>query len=121
MKTRKGMETILRRIMDKSDIEDEEMMSDIAAIRQDYEDRDAILSTYGDIPEDVEDFQFSAREGGIDWEGKYKRLKEQYVNRFFGSPKVKDEHEDIIDEMEKDVIRDGEDQTIDELLERTEG
>lgn len=121
--TGKGMETILRRIMDKSDIEDEEMIADIERLRSDFSEREGILKNYGDVSEGDDDYEFveKSREDGDDWKEKYNRLRKQYTDRFFGSSDVKEDFEEIMDETEEDVERDGTVQTIDELLERVEG
>ena len=121
--TGKGMETILRRIMDKSDIEDEEMIADIERLRSDFSEREGILKNYGDVSEGDDDYEFieKTREDGDGWKEKYNRLRKQYTDRFFGSSDVKEDFEEIMDETVEDVERDGTVQTIDELLERVEG
>lgn len=121
--TGKGMESILRRIMDKSDIEDEEMIADIDRLRSDFSEREGILRNYGDISDGDDDYEFveKAREDGDGWKEKYNRLRKQYTDRFFGNSDVKEDFEEIMDETVEDVVRDGTVQTIDELLERVEG
>ena len=121
--TGNGMETILRRIMDKSDIEDEEMLADIERLRSDFSEREGILRNYGDVSEGDDDYEFveKSREDGDGWKEKYNRLRKQYIDRFFGNSDVKDDFEEIMDETVEDVERDGTVQTIDELLERVEG
>lgn len=121
--TGKGMETILRRIMDKSDIEDEEMIADIERLRSDFSEREGILKNYGDVSEGDDDYEFieKSREDGDGWKEKYNRLRKQYTDRFFGNSDVKENFEEIMDETVEDVERDGTVQTIDELLERVEG
>ena len=121
--TGKGMESILRRIMDKSDIEDEEMIADIERLRSDFSEREGILRNYGDVSEGDDDYDFveKSREDGDGWKEKYNRLRKQYTDRFFGSSDVKEDFEEIMDETVEDVERDGTVQTIDELLERVEG
>ena len=121
--TGNGMESILRRIMDKSDIEDEEMLADIERLRSDFSEREGILRNYGDVSEGDDDYEFveKSREDGDGWKEKYNRLRKQYIDRFFGSSDVKDDFEEIMDETVEDVERDGTVQTIDELLERVEG
>lgn len=121
--TEKGMESILRRIMDKSDIEDEEMIADIERLRSDFSEREGILRNYGDVSEGDDDYDFveKSREDGDGWKEKYDRLRKQYTDRFFGNSDVKEDFEEIMDETVEDVKRDGTVQTIDELLERVEG
>lgn len=121
--TGKGMETILRRIMDKSDIEDEEMIADIDRLRTDFSEREGILRNYGDVSDGDDDYEFieKAREDGDEWKEKYNRLRKQYTDRFFGNSDIKEDFEEIMDDTVEDVERDGTVQTIDELLERVEG
>lgn len=121
--TKNGMESILRRIMDKSDIEDEEMLADIERLRSDFSEREGILKNYGDVSEGDDDYEFveKSREDGDDWKEKYNRLRKQYTDRFFGNSDVKEDFEKIMDDTVEDVGRDGTVQTIDELLERVEG
>lgn len=121
--TENGMESILRRIMDKSDIEDEEMLADIERLRSDFSEREGILKNYGDVSEGDDDYEFveKSREDGDDWKEKYNRLRKQYTDRFFGNSDVKEDFEKIMGDTVEDVGRDGTVQTIDELLERVEG
>lgn len=121
--TGKGMESILRRIMDKSDIEDEEMIADIDRLRSDFSEREGILRNYGDVSEGDDDYEFieRTREDGDEWKEKYDRLRKQYTDRFFGNSDVKEDYEEIMEDTVEDVERDGTVQTIDELLERVEG
>lgn len=121
--TGKGMESILRRIMDKSDIEDEEMIADIERLRSDFSEREGILRNYGDVSEGDDDYDFVEKSGedGDGWKEKYDRLRKQYTDRFFGNSDVQEDFEEIMDETVEDVERDGTVQTIDELLERVEG
>lgn len=121
--TGNGMESILRRIMDKSDIEDEEMIADIDRLRSDFSEREGILRNYGDVSDGDDDYEFieKVREDGDEWKEKYNRLRKQYTDRFFGNSDVEEDFEEIMDETEEDVERDGTVQTIDELLERVEG
>ena len=121
--TGKGMESILRRIMDKSDIEDEEMLADIERLRSDFSEREGILKNYGDVSEGDDDYEFveKSREDGDGWKEKYDRLRKQYTDRFFGNSDMKEDFEEIMDDTVEDVKRDGTVQTIDELLERVEG
>lgn len=59
---------------------------------------------------------FSGREkGGGEFEEKYNELKKRYIDRFFTDP------EEVKEETEKDVKRDGTVQTFDELFEKREG
>ena len=48
-------------------------------------------------------------------------MRQRYLDRFFGGRGEGEEYREIMRETEEDVRRDGEPQTFDELLERTEG
>ena len=56
-----------------------------------------------------------------DWRGRYEEMRQRYLDRFFGGRDEGEEYREIMRETEEDVRRDGEPQTFDELLERTEG
>lgn len=126
--TSSGMEKILRRIMESGELTDE-MESDISRLRDDFTEREGIMGAYGDVyvGEDVDEYEFTARESEAnletreldDWRGKYEEMRGRYIDRFFGGQEK--EVEDIMQETENDVKRDGMPQTFDELLERTEG
>lgn len=129
--TRSGMEKILRRIMESGGMT-EDMERDVERLKDDFDEREGILKRYGETydGEDQDEYEYSGRddvniytprEEEKDWKKEYDDLKARYMDRFFGTSEVKEDFNDIIEETEEDVKRDGEVQSFDELLERTEG
>lgn len=129
--TRSGMEKILRRIMESGGMT-EDMEQDIERLKDDFDEREGILKRYGETydGEDQDEYEYSGRddiniytprEEEKDWKKEYDDLKARYMDRFFGTSEVEEDFNDTIEETEEDVKRDGEVQTFDELLERTEG
>lgn len=134
--SRPGMDKILRRIMETGGLTDD-MEKDIQRLKDDFDEREGILKRYGEVydGEDRDEYEYSGRdfesvytpreEDKIeeDWRGRYEEMKRRYIDRFFGGrdPKDTEEYKEIMEETEEDVRRDGEKQTFDELLERTEG
>lgn len=129
--TRSGMEKILRHIMESGGMT-EDMEKDVERLKDDFEEREGILKRYGETydGEDQDEYEYSGRddvniytprEEEKDWKKEYDDLKTRYMDRFFGTSEVEEKFNDTIEETEEDVKRDGEVQTFDELLERTEG
>lgn len=129
--TRTGMEKILRRIMESGGMT-EDMEKDVERLKDDFDEREGILKRYGETydGEDQDEYEYSGRddiniytprEEEKDWKKEYDDLKTRYMDRFFGTSEVEEDFNDTIEETEEDVKRDGEVQTFDELLERTEG
>ena len=130
-----GMDKILRRIMESGDI-NEEMSNDIQRLRDDFNERTSYLERLGTVytGDDVDEYEFAINENSnvytpaertdIDnsWEMRYNELKKQYLDRFFGGVEQEGvDIQEIMDDTVTDVQRDGEPQTFDELLDRTEG
>lgn len=134
--SRRGMDKILRRIMETGGLTDD-MEKDIQRLKDDFDEREGILKRYGEVydGEDRDEYEYSGRDSESvytpreedkieeDWRGRYEEMKRRYIDRFFGGRDLKDteEYKEIMKETEEDVRRDGEKQTFDELLERTEG
>lgn len=134
--SRRGMDKILRRIMETGGLTDD-MEKDIQRLKDDFDEREGILKRYGEVydGEDRDEYDYSDRDSESvytpreedkieeDWRGRYEEMKRRYIDRFFGGrdPKDTEEYKEIMKETEEDVRRDGEKQTFDELLERTEG
>lgn len=133
--TSAGMDKILRRIMESGDI-NEEMTNDIQRLRDDFNERTSYLERLGTVytGDDVDEYEFTINENSnvytpaertdIDnsWEMRYNELKKQYLDRFFGGVEQEGvDIQEIMDDTVTDVQRDGEPQTFDELLDRTEG
>lgn len=138
--TRRGMDKILRRIMETGGMT-EDMEKDVRRLRDDFDEREGELRRYGEVydgEEDIDEYEyngrvyeeridsndtseiFTPREEEKDWKQEYEALKQRYLDAFTGR-KDREEFEDIMEDTEEDVKRDGTPQTFDELLERTEG
>lgn len=128
--TKTGMTKILRRIMESGGMT-EDMEKDIERLQRDFDEREGILKMYGETydGEDKEEYEFKKRvvseltpgEDAGGWKNKYEEMKQRYLDRFFGGEQTAEDTVDIMKKTADDVKRDGEPQTFDELLERTEG
>lgn len=129
--TSAGMKKILRRIMETGGLTPE-MEKDIERLKNDFDEREGILRKYGEVydGEDKDEYEYTERDTDTvytpseeenKWRTKYEDMKQRYLDRFFGGSQDSGEFEQIMKETENDVERDGEPQTFDELLERTEG
>jgi len=142
--TKTGMDKILRRIMETGGLT-EDMERDIDRLRSDFDEREGMLRRYGETydGEDMDEYEWRGRDDESredsdrddkdiytpreeakdyeDWRGRYEEMRQRYLDRFFGGRDEGEEHREIMRETEEDVRRDGEPQTFDELLERTEG
>lgn len=141
--TKTGMDKILRRIMETGGIT-EDMEIDVDRIRSDFDEREGMLRRYGETynGEDMDEYEWKERDESQedsdrddkdiytpreeakdyeDWRGRYEEMRQRYLDRFFGGRDEGEEYQEIMSETEEDVRRDGEPQTFDELLERTEG
>lgn len=142
--TKTGMDKILRRIMETGGLT-EDMESNIDRLRSDFDEREGILRRYGETydGEDMDEYEWRGRDDEFredsdrddkdiytpreeakdyeDWRGRYEEMRQRYLDRFFGGRDEVEEYREIMRETEEDVRRDGEPQTFDELLERTEG
>lgn len=142
--TKTGMDKILRRIMETGGLT-EDMERDIDRLRSDFDEREGMLRRYGETydGEDMDEYEWRERDDKSredsdrddkdiytpreeakdyeDWRGRYEEMRQRYLDRFFGGRDEGEECREIMRETEEDVRRDGEPQTFDELLERTEG
>lgn len=141
--TKTGMDKILRRIMETGGLT-EDMERDIDRLRSDFDEREGMLRRYGETynGEDMDEYEWKERDESQedsdrddkdiyttreeakdyeDWRGRYEEMRQRYLDRFFGGRDEGEEYQEIMSETEEDVRRDGEPQTFDELLERTEG
>lgn len=129
--TKTGMDKILRRIMETGGLT-EDMERDIDRLRSDFDEREGMLRRYGETydGEDLDEYEWRGRDDESredsdrddeDWRGRYEEMRQRYLDRFFGGRDEGEEYREIMRETEEDVRRDGEPQTFDELLERTEG
>lgn len=131
--TKTGMDKILRRIMETGGLT-EDMERDIDRLRSDFDEREGMLRRYGETydGEDMDEYEWRGRDDESredsdrddkdyeDWRGRYEEMRQRYLDRFFGGRDEGEEYREIMRETEEDVRRDGEPQTFDELLERTE-
>lgn len=127
MLTKAGVEKLLRKIMETGGLTND-MADEIKKLKDELDEREGILRKYGEVydGEDKDEYewkerQLDAREVPDEWEKKYYDLKKEYVDRFFGTDKVKENVTEVLRETEEDVKRDGTEQTIEELFERREG
>lgn len=122
--TKTGMDKILRRIMETGGLT-EDMEKDIDRLRSDFDEREGMLRRYGETydGEDMDEYEWRGRddESREDWRGRYEEMRQRYLDRFFGGRDEGEEYREIMRETDEDVRRDGDPQTFDELLEKTEG
>lgn len=122
--TRSGINKLLRSIMETGGMT-EDMETHIQRIQNDFDEREGILKKYGEIydGEDKDEYDFtentSINEPVEDYKSKYEEMQQKYLDRFFGGTSEK--VEDIKEETEKDVKRDGTEQTFKTLFEKREG
>lgn len=127
--TRKGANAILRKIYETGGLKPD-MEEDIKRLQDDFDEREGILRRYGDVydGEDQEEYEYKGRDvseldvdEAAQWRSKYEDMRGRYLDRFFGGGDVKDEVEDILEDQEEDVKKDGRPQTFEELLLASEG
>ena len=132
--TKTGMNKILRRIMETGGLTPD-MENDIQRLRDDFDERESILKKYGETydGEDIDEYEYTGRgtveiytpkeeeKDAKEWRTKYEEMKAHYLDRFFGGVDNDKNFKETMNETRKDVERDGEPQTFDELLERVEG
>lgn len=113
--TRAGFDNVLKRIVETGGLS-EAMMDDIKKIRDDFDEREGILSRYGESYDgEGENYEFTERAKETnEWETKYNELKTNYINRFFGGTQSETETTTIEDtateEPTEEII------TLDEML-----
>ena len=119
--SRRGMYDLLRKIMETGGLT-ESMSDDFQRLKDDFDEREGMLRRYGEVydGEDQEYYDYTPRDVE-DWESRYNELRDEYQRRFWGTDEVREKVEEIKEETEEDVKRDGTNQTFDELLERVEG
>lgn len=127
--TRKGMDTLLKRIMESGGLT-ADMEKDIERLRGDFDEREGILKKYGEeYNGEADEYEFtenvSRETSDGEWENKYKELKQRYIDRFFGGIEEgnedgKEEGEEIKEEQEEDIEKDGKELSYDKLFEERE-
>ena len=114
MLTRAGVIKILDEIWESGGLS-EEMSELIARLKDDFDEREGILSKFGEVydGEDKDEYDYKINEVE-DYKSKYLDLKKKYKDRFFGKAK------DIEDEQIEDIKRDGTKQTFEDLFKERE-
>jgi hypothetical protein len=120
LKTKKGFEELLKRVMASTDLT-EELEADMTALREFFNETDAVLRKYGQVyeGEDIDDYEYKENEivpETSDYETKYKELKQQYIDRFFGGTTPDEIKEDEIEDIEEDSAN----KTINDLFNKGE-
>lgn len=105
MLTKTGINKILTRIMETGGFTDD-MEKDIRRLKDELDERDAILKKYGEVydGEDKDEYEYVEREYK-DYKAEYDALKERYMKRFFGETIEDDRFEDetVVDETVNDT------------------
>lgn len=94
--TRRSMENVLRRIWDTGGLTPD-MENDLKRLQDDFDEREGILRKYGEVydGEDKAEYDWvetrtAAEAQSTNWEERYSQLKQQYMDRFFGSNRITD-------------------------------
>jgi hypothetical protein len=116
LKTKKGFEELLKRVMASTDLT-EELEADMTALREFFNETDAVLRKYGQVyeGEDIDDYEYKENEVVpeiSDYEAKYKELKQQYIDRFFGGTTPAE----ILENETEDIDEDTANKTINDLF-----
>lgn len=128
MLTRKGLDSILRKIAEKVEMDDG-FEEDVLRLQADFDEKEEVLKRYGSADYGDEDEEYDYQESNVledakfarEWKEKYEGMRDKYIDRFFGTADVRDDYTTVLNEVETDVKRDGTEQTFDELLYRAEG
>lgn len=121
--TKSGFSKILKSIMETGGVTPE-MGDAMKRLIDDFDEREGMLRKYGEVydGEDMDEYDYTENESDIDTlRENYAKLQKDYLDRFFGTKEIKDKVENIKDEQEEDIKRDGENQTFDDLLKDVEG
>lgn len=101
-----------------------EMEEDISKLQSEFDEREGVLKKFGEVydGEDKDEYDYKENtqiEPTDNYKIKYEEMRQKYLDRFFGGvePKV----EEIKEETEEDVKRDGEEQSYEDLFEKREG
>lgn len=94
--TRRAMQSTLRRVWDTGGLTPE-MENDLKRLQDDFDEREGILRKYGEVydGEDKDEYDWvetrtAAEAQSTNWEERYSQLKQQYMDRFFGSNRITD-------------------------------
>lgn len=114
----------------------EKMKDTLDKLKLDFDEREEMLKRYGETY-DGEDGRDEYDYNGLDIDDirnrmnqladenktivdKYDNLNREYVNRFWGTDRVKEKTADILREQAEDIKRDGTEQTFETLFKRKE-
>lgn len=122
MLSREEVYDLMRKIADTGGLT-EDMEKDLERLKAEFDERDGELRRYRErydgekaSPDERREDERVERSEYEKLKADYDGLRTRYLDRFWG--KVKD---DVMEETEEDVKRDGTVQTYDELFERKEG
>lgn len=122
MLTLKKFNQLIEEILSYGELQ-ENVVSAIDAIRNDFTEKETVLSEVGEsYDETLDEYEFKPkRKGGEDWEGKYNELKQRYIDRFINGTLENEDHGGGKHEVDippgvVDDYQDSRDITIDELL-----
>lgn len=94
--TRRAMQSTLRRVWDTGGLTPD-MENDLKRLQDDFDEREGILRKYGEVydGEDKDEYDWvetrtAAEAQSTNWEERYSQLKQQYMDRFFGSNRITD-------------------------------
>lgn len=122
MLTRKGWRSIIERISERNNF-DEETINDLESLKNDFEEKESVLRKYGnEYDEDIDEYTFTEKtvlDSTEDYKAKYEDIKKKYLDRFFGGETK--EVERVEKNVEEDVKKDGEEKSFDELFKEMEG
>lgn len=122
--TRRAMESVLRRVWDTGGLTPD-MENDLKRLQDDFDEREGILRKYGEVydGEDKDEYDWvetrtAAEAQSTNWEERYSQLKQQYMDRFFGSNRITDADTVIEDATAATTTTDV---PLDDILYRREG
>lgn len=122
--TRRAMQSVLRRVWDTGGLTPD-MENDLKRLQDDFDEREGILRKYGEVydGEDKDEYDWAetrtaAEAQSTNWEERYSQLKQQYMDRFFGSNRITDA-ETVIEDAT--AVTTTTDVPLDDILYRREG
>lgn len=130
MRTKKGMQSLISKIMDYGSLENDDFVNDMETLKNAIDEMETYVSSKAkNYDPELDEYDFeemeTTPEGPSEWESKYHDLEKKYKDRFFGTDTDDSDGEttieDIIEDQEKDIEKDSEDLTFDDLLYKTEG
>lgn len=130
MKTKKGMHSLISKIMDYGSLENDDFINDMETLKNAIDEMETYVSSKAkSYDPELDDYDFEEMETTLEklneWESKYHDLEKKYKDRFFGTDTDDSDGEtkikDIIEDQEEDIEKDSEDLTFDDLLYKTEG